>query len=120
MGCSSATIFGKAALIVPVDTAQLSIAGTLAGCGPAFAAMFIEALADGAVKQGLPRALAYQLASQMVVGTGKLQLATGAHPGAMKDAVCSPGGTTIVGVAALERRGFRGAVIDAIDEIERR
>lgn len=51
-------------------------------------------------------------------GTGKLQLATGAHPGAMKDAVCSPGGTTIVGVAALERRGFRGAVIDAIDEIE--
>lgn len=113
-------IFGKAALIVPVDTAQLSIAGTLAGCGPAFAAMFIEALADGAVKQGLPRALAYQLASQMVVGTGKLQLATGAHPGAMKDAVCSPGGTTIVGVAALERRGFRGAVIDAIDEIERR
>ena len=113
-------IFGKAALVVPVDTAQLSIAGTLAGCGPAFAAMFIEALADGAVKQGLPRALAYQLASQMVVGTGKLQLATGAHPGAMKDAVCSPGGTTIVGVAALERRGFRGAVIDAIDEIERR
>ena len=113
-------IFGKAALIVPVDTAQLSIAGTLAGCGPAFAAMFIEALADGAVKQGLPRALAYQLASQMVVGTGKLQLATDAHPGAMKDAVCSPGGTTIVGVAALERRGFRGAVIDAIDEIERR
>ncbi len=113
-------IFGKAALIVPVDTAQLSIAGTLAGCGPAFAAMFIEALADGAVKQGLPRALAYQLASQMVVGTGKLQLATGTHPGAMKDAVCSPGGTTIVGVAELERRGFRGAVIDAIDEIERR
>lgn len=111
-------IFGKAALIVPVETAQLSIAGTLAGCGPAFAAMFIEALADGAVKQGLPRVLAYQLASQMVVGTGKLQLATGAHPGAMKDAVCSPGGTTIVGVAALERRGFRGAVIDAIDEIE--
>ena len=54
----------------------------------------------------------------LVVGTGKLQLATGAHPGAMKDAVCSPGGTTIVGVAALERRGFRGAVIDAIDEIE--
>ena len=113
-------VFGKAALIVPVDTAQLSVAGTLAGCGPAFAAMFIEALADGAVKQGLPRVLAYQLASQMVVGTGKLQLATGTHPGAMKDAVCSPGGTTIVGVAALERRGFRGAVIDAIDEIENR
>lgn len=56
----------------------------------------------------------------MVVGTGKLLLATGAHPRQQEDAVCSPGGTTIVGVAALERRGFRGAVIDAIDEIERR
>lgn len=112
-------LFGRAALVQPVETAQLSIAGTLAGCGPAFAALFIEALADGAVQQGLPRALAYRLASQMVVGTGRLQLASGAHPGAMKDAVCSPGGTTIVGVAALERRGFRSAVIDALDEIER-
>ena len=73
---------------------------------------------DGAVKQGLPRALAYQLASQMVVGTGKLQLATGAHPGAMKDAVCSPGGTTIRGVAELEKRAFRGTVISAVDAIE--
>ena len=111
-------LFGKAALVQPVDTAQLSVAGTLAGCGPAFAAMFVEALADGAVQQGLPRALAYRLASQMMVGTGKLQLATGAHPGAMKDAVCSPGGTTIVGVAELERRGFRSALIDALDAIE--
>jgi len=55
---------------------------------------------------------------EMVVGTGKLQLATGQHPGAMKDAVCSPGGTTIVGVAELERKGFRGAVIDAVDAIQ--
>lgn len=54
----------------------------------------------------------------MIVGTGKLQLASGTHPGAMKDAVCSPGGTTIRGVAELERRGFRGAVIDAVDAIE--
>ena len=59
-----------------------------------------------------------QLASQMIVGTGKLQLATNNHPGAMKDAVCSPAGTTIVGVATLERKGFRSAVIDAIDAIE--
>ena len=92
----------------------------LAGCGPAFAAMFIEALADGAVKHGVPRAAAYSLASQMLAGTAKLQLETGAHPGAMKDAVCSPGGTTIIGVAALERKGFRSAVIDAIDAIETR
>ena len=69
---------------------------------------------------GVPRAAAYSLASQMLAGTAKLQLETGAHPGAMKDAVCSPGGTTIIGVAALERKGFRSAVIDAIDAIETR
>ena len=90
----------------------------VAGCGPAFVDLFIEALADGAVKHGLPRAAAYRLASQMLAGTGKLQLETGAHPGAMKDAVCSPGGTTIVGVSVLEEMGFRAAVIDAIDAIE--
>lgn len=84
----------------------------------AFAAMFVEALADAAVMHGIPRADAYRMASQMIVGTGKLQLASGTHPGAMKDAVCSPGGTTIRGVAELERRGFRGAVIDAVDAIE--
>ena len=64
------------------------------------------------------RADAYRMASQMVVGTGKLQLATGQHPAMMKDAVCSPGGTTIVGVGELERKRFRGAVIDAIDAIQ--
>ena len=105
-------------LVIPVDTAQLGIAGTVCGCGPAFVAMFIEALADAAVKHGIVRADAYRMASQMVVGTGKLQLATGQHPAMMKDAVCSPGGTTIVGVAELERKRFRGAVIDAIDAIQ--
>ena len=103
-----------------VETKTMSAAGTLAGCGPAFAALFIEALSDGAVKHGVPRALATSLAAQMLAGTAKLQLATGMHPGAMKDAVCSPGGTTIIGVSALERRGFRSAVIDAIDAIETR
>lgn len=111
-------LFSSIAVVQPVETSQLSVAGTLSGCGPAFASMFIEALADGAVKHGLPRAAAYRLASQMIAGTGKLQLQTGAHPGAMKDAVCSPGGTTIVGVSALEEKGFRAAVIDAIDAIE--
>lgn len=105
-------------LVVTVDTAQLGIAGTVCGCGPAFVAMFIEALADAAVKHGIVRADAYRMASQMVVGTGKLQLATGQHPAVMKDAVCSPGGTTIVGVAELERKRFRGAVIDAVDAIQ--
>ncbi len=114
------TLLGALGLCVFVGEKEMSAAGTLAGCGPAFAAIFIEALADGAVKHGVPRALAYSLASQMLAGTAKLQLATGAHPGAMKDAVCSPGGTTIIGVAALERQGFRSAVIGAIDEIESR
>ena len=103
-----------------VDAEHMGIAGTISGCGPAFAAMFIEALSDGAVLHGLSRELSYKLASQMVAGTAGLQLATGRHPGAMKDGVCSPGGTTIRGVAALERNGFRNAVISAIDAVERR
>ena len=80
--------------------------------------MFLESLGDAGVKHGLPRATAYRLAAQMMMGTAKLHLETGTHPGAMKDAVCSPGGTTIKGVAALEKDGFRGCVIDAIDAIE--
>lgn len=106
-------------LVEFVDTKQMGIAGTISGCGPAFTAMYIEALADAGVFHGLPRRLAYQLASQMVAGTGKLQLETGEHPGAMKDAVCSPGGTTIRGVAALEHGGFRAAVMDAVDAAEK-
>lgn len=101
-----------------VETEHLSIAGTLAGCGPAFASMFIEALTDGAVKYGLPREEAYRLASQMMIGTGKMQLESNAHPGVMKDAITSPGGTTIKGVAALEQNGFRGSIISALDAIE--
>lgn len=108
----------KIGLVEFVETEQLSIAGTLAGCGPAFVSMFIEALADGAVKYGLSRKEAYRLASQMLAGTGKMQLETNQHPGAMKDAVTSPGGTTIKGVSELEKNGFRGAVISALDAIE--
>lgn len=112
------TLLGRVGLVLPVDTALLGIAGTVCGCGPAFVCLFVEALADAAVKHGIPRADAYRMVSQMVAGTGKLQLATGQHPAAMKDAVCSPGGTTIVGVAELERQRFRGAVLDAVDAIE--
>lgn len=111
-------LLSKVGLVIEVDTALLDIATALCGCGPAFVAMFIEALGDAGVKHGLPRADAYRMAAQMIVGTGKLHLATGQHPAAMKDAVCSPGGTTIVGVAELERKGFRGAVIDAVDAIK--
>ena len=108
-------LFGSIALIEPVAGNLLSTASAIAGCGPAFAAMFLESLADGGVKNGLPRATAYRLAAQMMAGTAQLHLATETHPGAMKDAVCSPGGTTIKGVAALEAAGMRSAVISAVD-----
>lgn len=111
-------IFGKVALLEFIETEHVSVAGTVAGCGPAFTEMYLEALGDAAVKHGLNRAASYRLAAQMIKGVGALYLAKGEHPGAMKDAVCSPGGTTIKGVAALERNAFRGAVIDAIDAIE--
>lgn len=86
----------------------------VAGCGPAFAAIFMEALADGGVACGLPRAKAMGYAAQMLLGTAKLALETGQHPGQMKDAVCSPGGTTIAGVNALEEGGFRASAMDAV------
>lgn len=111
-------LFSKLGIVIRMDTALLGISSTVCGCGPAFVAMFMEALADGAVKHGIPRADAYRMVSQMVAGTGKLQLVTGQHPGVMKDAVCSPGGTTIVGVAELEHKGLRGAVIAAVDAVQ--
>ena len=111
-------LLGLLGHVVEVESRLLSVAGTVGGCSPAFIAMVIEALGDAAVKHGIPRATAYEMVSQMVAGTAKLQLETGAHPGAMKDAVCSPGGTTIRGVAELEAAGMRSAFIRAIDAIE--
>ena len=103
-----------------VDRDHMNIASTISGCGPAFASMFIEALGDAGCKHGLTRDTAYALAAQMLAGTGKMAIESEKHPGQLKDAVCSPGGTTIVGVSALEQHGFRYAVIDAIDQIQKK
>ena len=112
------SLFSSISLIERVDTAHMGIGMCIAGCAPAFTDMYIEALGDAGVKYGLQRATAYRLAAKMVEGVGALYLANETHPGAMKDAVCSPGGTTIKGVASLEESAFRGAVIKAVDAIE--
>jgi pyrroline-5-carboxylate reductase len=91
-------------------------AGTaVSGCGPAYVYMFIEALADGGVKCGLPRATALKLAEQTLIGAAKLAKETGRHPEELKDAVCSPAGSTIEGCFALEKGGFRGTTVSAVN-----
>ena len=86
----------------------------VSGSAPAYVFMFIEAMADAAVEGGMPRAQAYEFAAQAVLGSAKLMLETGKHPGELKDMVCSPAGTTIAAVRVLEEKGFRGAVMDAV------
>ncbi|PIE98745.1 MAG: pyrroline-5-carboxylate reductase [Treponema sp.] len=108
-------IFGSISAFETVPTKQFGIAGVIAGCGPAYAAMFIEALGDAGVRFGLSREQAYTLSAKMLEGTAMLKLNTKSHPAKMKDDVCSPAGTTIKGVLALEKHGFRNAVISAID-----
>ena len=100
--------------LAPLADHLMDAGSAVAGCGPAFADLFLEALADGGVACGLPRALALESAAQMMIGAAKLVLATGKHPGQLKDEVCSPGGATIQGIRALEEAGFRGAVMDAV------
>ena len=98
----------------PLPEKLMDAGSAVPGCGPAFVDLFIEALADGGVASGLPRTSALEFAAQMVAGSARLVLETSSHPGALKDAVCSPGGTTIQGVRTLEEAGFRGAVMDAV------
>jgi len=103
-----------AGLLDSIDEKLIDAACSLSGCGPAFAYLFIEALADGAVACGVPRDKALEYAAATVAGAAEMIRSTGKHPGALKDAVCSPGGSTIEGVKALEEHGFRGAVMDCV------
>lgn len=106
-------LFGAIGRFEQVEEGLMNAVVCASGSSPAFVYMFIEALADGAVQFGMPRAKAYEFAAQAVAGAAKMVLETGTHPGVLKDQVCSPGGTTIAGVAALEEAGFRSAVMKA-------
>ena len=108
-------LMAAAGIVDPISEALIDAGCAITGCGPAFAYMFIEALADGGVKCGLPRAKAIRYAAQMLAGSAEMVLQSGKHPEQLKDEVCSPGGSTIAGVDALEQHGFRGSCIAAVD-----
>ncbi|NLW89659.1 MAG: pyrroline-5-carboxylate reductase [Clostridiaceae bacterium] len=101
-------------MVIPCDEITLDAIGSVSGTGPAYVMLFIEAMADAAVKLGISRKVAYEIAAMTVYGSGKLVIDTGLHPAILKDQVCSPGGTTIEGVISLEKNGFRSAVHEAV------
>ena len=107
-------LLAPSGMVAELSEDQLDAASGVTGCGPAFAAMFIDALADGAVACGLPRKEAIAFAAQMLAGTARTLLAGGEHPDALRDRVCSPGGSTIQGVRKLEEGAFRAAVTNAV------
>lgn len=98
-----------------VEEKLMDAVPSISGSSPAYVYLLIEAMADGGVRQGIPREKAYRLAAQAVLGAAKMVLETGIHPGELKDQVCTPGGATIEAVAALERSQFRGAVMTAME-----
>ena len=107
-------LLADAGTLDPLDEHLIDAASAIAGCGPAFVDLFLEALADGAVACGLPREKALLYAAQTVEGEAKAARLSGEHPGKRKDVVCSPAGSTIRGVRALERSGFRSATMEAV------
>ena len=108
------SLFSLAGETAVLPERRMNAVSALTGSGPAYVYMFIEAMADGACYAGIPRAQAYRLAAQAVLGSAKMVLETGKHPGVLKDEVCSPGGTTIRAVAELEKHGLRSALMEAI------
>lgn len=101
--------------VFPLEEKHMDVITGISGSSPAYVYLFLEAMADAAVKNGLPRKEAYAISAQAVLGAAKMLLETGVHPGILKDMVTSPGGTTIDAVAKLEEEGFRHAVISAVD-----
>ena len=113
--CFAEKIFSGAGRTLRVKESLVDSCTAVSGSGPAYAFMFIEAMADAAVMQGIARQDAYMLASQTLLGSALMQMETGLNPGELKDMVCSPGGTTIEAVASLENDGFRASVINAVN-----
>ncbi len=107
-------LLSAAGKLEKIDESKIDAASAISGCGPAFVYMFIEALADGGVECGLPRELSQKFAAQTLLGAAKTVLESGMHPGELKDAVCSPGASTIAGVAALEDGAFRATAASAV------
>ena len=112
--------FKAAGELEEIEERLIDAGSAVSGCGPAFVYMFIEALADGGVKAGLPREKALRLAAKTVSGSADMVLLSGMHPGLLKDAVCSPAGSTIEGVHVLESSAFRGTVISAVTAAHKR
>lgn len=110
-------LFETTGKVVVLPSHLMKVGMALTGCGPAFVDLFLEAYGEVAVKYGIPLELAQQLISQTVLGTARLQQETGKHPAVLRGEVCSPGGTTIKGVIALEKAGFQAACIESIEAI---
>ena len=113
-------ILGSCGRTEIVPESLMDVVVSVSGSSPAYVFMFIEAMADAAVADGMPRSMAYEFAAQSVIGSAKLLLETGKHPGELKDMVCSPAGTTIEAVRVLEEKGFRSSVIEAMKACTRK